>query len=147
MSSTVPDELYYSKNHEWAHVDENLVTVGLTEFRLNQMGEILFFDLPEEGRNVRPSEVFFTMESVKLTHDFLSPVTGTVVEVNQSLLDNPSLVNDDSFNEGWIVRIEMDNEKDLSALMRGPEYRALIGAKAQSPNLVDADFRTESEIG
>ena len=133
---TVPDELYYSKSHEWAQIDENLVTVGLTDFRLNQMGEVLYLDLPEEGKNVTHGEDFFSLESVKEIHDFVSPVTGTIIEINYSIFDNPGLLNDDPYNSGWIVKIEMDNINDLATLMRAEEYKKQIGmptSKIQRP--------------
>jgi glycine cleavage system H protein len=129
----VSDEIYYARNGEWIQVDENLVTVGLTDFRLYQLGEVLFLDLPEAGKLVHQGEDFFSIESAKVIHDFVSPVTGTIIEVNHSLYDNPDVLNDDPFNEGWIIRIEMENEKDLATLMRAGEYRQHIGLKIGSP--------------
>ncbi|MES2802627.1 MAG: glycine cleavage system protein GcvH [Bdellovibrionota bacterium] len=133
MNFKVSDEIYYARNGEWIQVDENLVTVGLTDFRLYELGEVLFLDLPEEGKLVRQGEDFFSIESAKLIHDFVSPVTGTIIEVNQSLYDNPDVLNDDPFSEGWIIKIEMENEKDLATLMRSVEYRQHIGLKIASP--------------
>lgn len=126
MNLTVPPELYYTKNHEWASVDENVVTVGLTGYRLNEIGEVLFLDLPEDGKTVRQDEPFSTIEGVKVIHDFISPVTGTILEVNEALLEDPAKLNDDPYNEGWLVKIEMDSEKDLAKLIRAPEYRKYI---------------------
>lgn len=127
----VPEELYYSNHHEWALVDENLVTVGLTGYGLHLLGEVLYLDFPEEGKNVNREGFFLTIESTKMTHDMVSPVRGTIIEVNQALLDNPGLMNDDPFNQGWIVKIEMDDEKDLASLMRATAYRSLIGVRAE----------------
>ena len=124
------EEFYYSQNGEWVQVDENLVTVGLTDFRLHQLGEVLFLDLPEEG---------------KLIHDVVSPVTGTIIEVNQYLYENPDVLNDDPFNQGWIIKIEMENEKDLATLMRSAEYRKQIGLKTsslQSPEFLEQTVRS-----
>ena len=136
-------ELYYSDTHEWAHVDESLVTIGLTAFRLGQLGEILFLDLPDEGKPVARGESFFSIESVKRIHDFASPVTGTLVEVNQLLFENPSILNDDPYNEGWIIRVEMDNEKDLATLVRSTEYNQRISlvSKPVAPELSQFELR------
>jgi glycine cleavage system H protein len=129
MSYILPEELYYSKTHEWIHVDENLVTVGLTEFALNDLGEVLYVDLPDEGQNATIGQTFCSVESVRKIHDFVCPVNGTVLEVNTSLLDNPNQLNDDPLGEGWLFRIEMDNERDLASLLRSREYRELIEPK------------------
>jgi len=146
MNYVTSEEFYYSQNGEWVQVDENLVTAGLTDFRLNQLGEILFLDLPEAGKLVRQGEVFFSIESVKLIHDFASPVTGTIIEVNQDLYDNPNIMNDDPFNDGWIIKIEMGNENDLAILMRSAEYRQQIGLKTwslQSTGFFEQTLRCE----
>lgn len=137
MKFKVSDEIYYTRNGEWIQVEENLVTVGLTDFRLHELGEVLFLDLPEEGKLVHQGEDFFSIESAKVIHDFVSPVTGTIIEVNQSLWDNPDALNDDPFNEGWIIKIELENEKDLATLMRSAEYRQHIGLKIASPHKTD----------
>src|ERR1035438_4276297 len=105
MNFLVPEELFYTKNHEWLNVDETLVTLGLTDFRVDQLGEILFLDLPDEGDTVNLGQIFSSIESVKAIHDFVSPVSGTVIEVNHAVYDEPGALNDDPFNEGWIVRI------------------------------------------
>lgn len=122
----VPDEPYYTKDHEWALVDENLVTVGITEYAQNSLGEIVYVELPEAGQKVTQNESFGVVESVKAVSDLLAPVSGTVIEVNENINENPGSINDDSMNEGWLVKIEMDTEKELANLMRAPEYRKLI---------------------
>ncbi|MBK8201840.1 MAG: glycine cleavage system protein GcvH [Bdellovibrionales bacterium] len=122
----IPEENYYTKEHEWAQVDENVVTVGVTEFAQDQLGEIVYVELPEEGAKVTQGEPFGVIESVKAANDLYAPVSGTVIEVNASLGDAPGTINDDPMNEGWMVRIEMDTEKELANLMRAPDYRKLI---------------------
>lgn len=122
----VPEENYYTKDHEWAYVDENIVTVGITEFAQDQLGEIVYVDLPDEGGKVTQNESFGVVESVKAASDLLSPVSGTVIEVNESLMDELGKLNDDPMNEGWMVKIEMDTEKELANLIRAGEYRKLI---------------------
>ncbi len=122
----IPEDYYYSKDHEWAQVDENIVTVGITEFAQNSLGEIVYVELPEEGQKVTQGEPFGVVESVKAVSDLIAPVSGTVIEINQPLGDDPAVLNDDPINDGWLVRIEMDSEKELANLMRAPEYRKLI---------------------
>ncbi len=129
MAFHLPEDYYYTKEHEWAQVDENIVTVGITEFAQDQLGEIVYVELPEEGQKISQNQSFGVIESVKAVSDLFSPVSGTVIEVNTSLSDDPSVLNDDPINEGWLVRIEMDSEKELANLMRSPEYRKLINEK------------------
>lgn len=127
MSSfNVPEEYYYTKDHEWAQVDENVVTVGITEYAQDTLGEVVYVELPEEGQKVTQGEPFGVVESVKAVSDLVAPVSGTVIEVNMSMMDNPGTLNDDPMNDGWLIRIEMDTEKELANLMRAPDYKKLI---------------------
>jgi glycine cleavage system H protein len=125
----IPDDFYYTKEHEWAQVDENIVTVGITQFAQEQLGEIVYLDLPEEGSKYSQGETFGVIESVKAASDLYSPVSGTVIEVNMGLLEDMSQINDDPMNTGWLIRIEMETEKELANLIRAPEYRKLISDK------------------
>ncbi|PIS11761.1 MAG: glycine cleavage system protein H [Bdellovibrio sp. CG10_big_fil_rev_8_21_14_0_10_47_8] len=122
----IPEDYYYTKDHEWAQVDENIVTVGITEFAQNSLGEVVYVELPEEGQKVSQGEPFGVVESVKAVSDLYAPVSGTVIEINQSLNDDPAVLNDDPINQGWMIRIEMDTEKELANLMRAPDYKKLI---------------------
>ncbi|MCX7674790.1 MAG: glycine cleavage system protein GcvH [Bdellovibrionaceae bacterium] len=125
----VPEDYYYTKDHEWAQADENVVTVGITEYAQQSLGEIVYVELPEEGQKVTQGEPFGVVESVKAVSDLYAPVSGTVIEVNQSLLENPAVLNDNPMMDGWLIRIELDNEKELANLLRAPDYRKLIQAK------------------
>lgn len=129
MVGRIPEDNYYTKDHEWAQVDENIVTVGITEFAQNQLGEVVYVELPEEGQKVTQNQPFGVVESVKAVSDLFSPVSGTVIEVNTSLVDDPAPINDDPMNDGWLIRIEMDTEKELAQLMRAPDYKKLIADK------------------
>jgi len=129
MSYQLPEDFYYTKDHEWAQVDENIVTVGITEFAQEQLGEVVYVELPEEGAKVNQGESFGVVESVKAASDLYSPVSGTVIEVNSGLLEDPSPLNDDPMNEGWLIRIEMDSEKELANLLRVADYKKLISEK------------------
>jgi glycine cleavage system H protein len=129
MSYQLPEDFYYSKDHEWAQVDENIVTIGITEFAQEQLGEIVYVELPEEGAKVNQGESFGVVESVKAASDLYAPVSGTVIEVNTALIEDPNGLNDDPMNDGWLIRIEMDSEKELANLIRVPEYKKLIAEK------------------
>jgi glycine cleavage system H protein len=129
MSYQLPEEYYYTKDHEWAQVDENIVTIGITEFAQEQLGEVVYVELPEEGAKVNQGESFGVVESVKAASDLYAPVSGTVIEVNMGLGDDPAGLNDDPMNDGWLIRIEMDSEKELANLMRVPDYKKLIAEK------------------
>lgn len=129
MAYRIPEDNYYTKEHEWAQVDENIVTVGITEFAQTQLGEVVYVELPEEGQKVTQNQPFGVVESVKAVSDLYSPVSGTVIEVNNALVDDPAPLNDDPMNDGWLVRIEMDTEKELAQLMRAGDYKKLIAEK------------------
>ena len=122
----IRDDYYYTKDHEWAQVDENIVTVGITEYAQKALGEIVYIEFPEEGQKVTQNEPFGVVESVKAVSDLFAPVSGTVIEVNTGLLEDPGPINDDPANDGWLIRIEMDSEKELVNLIRAPEYIKLI---------------------
>ena len=122
----IPEDFYYTKDHEWAQVDENIVTVGITDYAQSNLGEVVYVELPEEGQKVTQNEPFGVVESVKAVSDLYSPVTGTVIEVNSPLLETPGSINDDPMEEGWLIRIEMDSERELANLMKAADYKSLI---------------------
>jgi len=121
----IPENLRYTKEHEWALVEDDLATVGITDYAQSELGDIVFVELPEVGDEVKALESFGTIEAVKTVADLYSPASGTVEEVNEALRDNPELVNHDPYGEGWMIKIrfsEMPEEDLLSA----EEYRQLI---------------------
>jgi len=122
-SLNVPTELFYTKNNEWLAVDENVVTFGITESAAQVLGEILYVDLPEEGSRINMGSQFASLESVKGIMDLIAPFSGTVLDVNLRLLEDPALICDDAYGEGWLFTAELDNEKDLASLMRHSEYK------------------------
>ena len=126
MTHKVPEDLYYTKEHEWAYVDENIVTVGVTSYAQENLGEIVYAELPDEGQKVTQNEPFGVIESVKAVSDLYAPVSGTVIETNEGLMDKPGILNDDPWNDGWLIRIEMDTEKELASLIKAGEYKKLI---------------------
>ena len=122
-----PEDLLYTKEHEWVSREEgNRVTVGITQHAQKELGEVVFVDLPEKGKSLSAEEVFGSVESVKAVSDLYTPVSGTIQEVNTSLLDAPEKINEDVYGEGWMVRIEMSNPAELDSLMDLPHYEKYL---------------------
>ncbi len=123
----VPAELKYTKDHEWAKLDGDIVTVGITEYAQGELGDVVFVELPEAGDSVEKEETFGTIEAVKAVADLFSPVSGEVVEANEALGDTPEIVNTDPYGDGWMVKIKLSNPDDWDTLMSAEAYEELIG--------------------
>lgn len=119
-----PDDLRYSKEHEWVRADDGKATIGITSFAADELGDIVFIELPEAGAKLTQFGTFGVVESVKAVSDLYSPVSGTVVEVNEALRDAPELLNSDPFGEGWIARVELGDAAELEGLMDADAYAA-----------------------
>lgn len=122
-----PENVKYSSDHEWVRVEGNEAYVGITDFAQDELGEIVYVDVATEGETLEKGEVFGSIEAVKTVSDLLMPVGGEVLEVNAQLDDAPELVNKDPFGEGWIIKIAVQNEADLSDLMSAEAYKEFIG--------------------
>ena len=121
----VPNDLYYAKTHEWLKIDENIATVGITDFAQNQLSDITFVELPDVGREVEAGDEVAVVESVKAASDIYSPVAGTIVEVNGDLEDSPDMINASPYDAGWLFKIELRKEEDVDNLMSAEEYAEL----------------------
>ena len=121
-----PDDLRYSREHEWARVEGDRVTIGITEYAQGELGEIVYVELPEVGAEVEHMETFGTVESVKAVSDLYAPVSGEVIEVNEALEDEPGLINTDSYGDGWMVVVEMSDPDELADMMTAEEYATFI---------------------
>jgi len=129
MSADYPNDLKYTKEHEWARpVDggNKVVTVGITKFAVDSLGDITQVDLPDEGEEIRKDTVFGTVESVKAVSDLFAPCSGKVVKVNSPLTDAPEMVNEDCYDEGWMIQVELKDPKELDGLMSSTEYEAYL---------------------
>ena len=126
MSDKYPDDLRYTKEHEWARVEGNMVTVGITRFAVESLGDITQIDLPKEGETIRKDSVFGSVESVKAVSDLFAPASGKVVKVNNPLSDSPGDVNEDCYDEGWMIVIEAADLKELDGLMDTDQYVAYL---------------------
>ena len=122
----IPTELIYSKEHEWLRVEENVATIGITDYAQEELGDIVNVELPDEEDEVQKDEAFGAVESVKASSEVFAPVTGKVVEVNEPLLDSPETINEDPYDEGWMIRIEMKDSSELDTLMDAAAYEAYI---------------------
>ncbi len=118
----IPDDLFYSREDEWARLDHNRVTIGITDYAQQQLGDIVFVDLPEVGRALDRGEPFGVIESVKAVSDLFAPVTGEVVEVNTGLADAPDGVNADCYGDGWLLVVEVTDATELEQMLGPADY-------------------------
>jgi glycine cleavage system H protein len=125
---TVPAELRYTKDHEWVRVDGDEATIGITAYAADQLGDIVFVELPESGRELRQFATFGVVESVKAVSDLFAPLSGEVTGSNDALTGSPELVNSDPYGEGWMVRIRLTEQGELEDLLEADAYDALIAA-------------------
>ncbi len=122
----VPDDLRYSPDHEWVRVEGQAITLGITDYAQDALGDVVFVDVPEVGATVTSGGTFSEVESTKSVSDIYAPVSGTISEVNADLADSPELLNDDPYGDGWICRIDLADASELDSLLDADGYRALI---------------------
>ncbi|PST85252.1 glycine cleavage system protein H [Pedobacter yulinensis] len=123
-----PSELKYTKDHEWVKVEGNEATIGITDFAQRELGDIVYVDINTVGEEVAKEAVFGTVEAVKTVSDLFMPVSGTVLEVNAELNNNPELVNSDPYGQGWMVKVSLSDLTDVDALLSADAYQTLVGA-------------------
>lgn len=121
-----PEDLYYSQEHNWVRLTGNRGTVGITDFAQQEMGEILYTELPDEGSQIEQGDIFGTLESSKTVAELFSPVSGEVISINKDLEEEPSLVNDDPYGKGWLMVLELDDPSDLQELFSAVEYEDFL---------------------
>ncbi|MBT9253646.1 MAG: glycine cleavage system protein GcvH [Brockia lithotrophica] len=122
-----PAELKYSTEHEWVRVEGNLARVGITDYAQSELGDVVYVDLPEVGTEIQKGSVFGSVESVKAVSDLYAPVSGRVVEVNESLKDAPERINSSPYGDGWMIVVEMRDPAELAELLDADAYRAHVG--------------------
>ena len=118
----IPENLLYSKDHEWLSRDDDVVTLGITDYAQHELGDVVFVELPEIGQSLSAEDAFGSLEAVKAVSEAFTPVAGEVTEVNESLLDAPEKVNSDPYGEGWIIRLRLQDPSQLDGLMSPEEY-------------------------
>ena len=121
-----PEDLKYTRDHEWARIKGNRVTVGITDFAQDQLGDVVYVELPDVGDVVKKGEAFGVVESTKAVSDLFAPVSGKVVEVNDPLADAPETVNEDPYEEGWMIVVEVADPKDLGDLLDPATYQKFV---------------------
>ena len=124
--ASYPDDLKYHPEHDWARVDGDVATLGITWYAQDQLGEVVFFDPPEVGATLTKDSPYAEVESVKAVSDVIAPVSGEIVEVNEALKDSPEQINEDSYGEGWLVRVRLSDPSELDSLMDAESYRASL---------------------
>lgn len=121
-----PKDLCYTKEHEWARIDGNIVTVGITDYAQDSLGDVVYLELPADGAGVTKDETFGVVESVKAVSDLYSPISGTVMEINDALVDSPEVINDDPYGDAWMLKVEMSNPSELKELLTADEYKKYV---------------------
>lgn len=122
-----PENLKYTKDHEWVLIEGNTATIGITDFAQGELGDIVYVEIETEGETLAREEVFGTVEAVKTVSDLFMPLSGKVLEINPNLEANPESVNTDAYGSGWMIKISIDNTAELNDLLDSTAYKALIG--------------------
>ncbi|MDI3320272.1 glycine cleavage system protein GcvH [Pinibacter soli] len=122
-----PDNLRYTKDHEWVSLSGNVATVGITDFAQSELGDIVFVEVETVGKALGTGEIFGTVEAVKTVSDLFLPVAGTITELNPALAGSPELVNTDPYGEGWMIKMTVSNPAEVDALMDAAGYKAIVG--------------------
>jgi len=128
--SNIPENLRYSKDHEWVGVDGDVATIGITDYAQHSLGDVVYIDMPRVGDKFATHEAFGSVESVKAVSEIFTPVAGEVVEVNDGLNDTPEAVNNDPYETGWMVKVKMDNPGEADAMLSAVEYEEFLSANA-----------------
>ena len=140
-----PEGLKYSKEHEWVLVEGNIATIGITEYAQEELGDIVYVELPEVGEKIVKDDPFGAVESVKAVSDIYAPVSGAVLEINDVLPDNPETINDDPYGDGWMIRVELSDKDDLKDLMDEDEYGEYVAQQKEDGDDDEDDESDEEE--
>jgi glycine cleavage system H protein len=124
----IPENLKYTKDHEWIKVEGDTATVGITDYAQGELGDIVFVEIETEGENLEKEEVFGTIEAVKTVSDIFMPISGEVVEVNPKLEDSPEIVNKDPYGEGWLIKVKLSDSSEVDDLLDASKYKEIIEA-------------------
>ncbi|HEX6047391.1 MAG TPA: glycine cleavage system protein GcvH [Pyrinomonadaceae bacterium] len=129
--ANVPEDLHYSKDHEWIRVDGNEAIIGITDYAQNSLGDVVYVELPKAGDKFSASESFGSVESVKAVSEVFTPVSGAITRINESLADAPEAVNSDPYGDGWMIRVEMSNPREVDSLLTAAEYEDFTKAESE----------------
>jgi glycine cleavage system H protein len=123
----LPDNLKYTKDHEWVRVEGNVATVGITDFAQGELGDIVFVEIETEGETLGTGDVFGTVEAVKTVSDLFMPLSGEIIEVNEELENQPEIINSDPYEKGWMIKIKIDNAEEIEELLSVDSYKEITG--------------------
>ena len=140
-----PEDLRYHEGHAWVRQEGDEATIGVTQYAADEMGEVIFAELPEEGTEVERDEVFGNIESAKAVEDLTAPVSGTVLRRNEAVLDTPETINEDPYGEGWLIVVRMEDETTLDTLLTSAEYRAHIDEAEEAEEEEEVEGEEEEE--
>jgi glycine cleavage system H protein len=129
--STYPDDCLYTKSHEWVRIEGATATIGITDHAQQELGEVVFVDLPDVGELFDAGQEFGTIESVKAVSEVFLPIAGEIVEINKTLADEPGAVNEDAFGDGWLVKVKVTSDGDLSGLLSAAAYEKFVEEEAK----------------
>jgi len=129
--ANVPEDLHYSKDHEWVRADGNIATIGITDYAQNSLGDVVYVELPKPGDEFATNESFGSVESVKAVSEVFTPVAGEVIEINQELNDAPEKVNSDPYGEGWMIKVRMATPGEVDSLLTAAEYEDFTKAETE----------------
>jgi glycine cleavage system H protein len=129
--ANVPEDLHYSKDHEWVRVEGDVAIVGITDYAQNSLGDVVYLELPKAGEEFAANESFGSVESVKAVSEMFSPVSGKVAEVNEALNDEPEKVNGDPYGEGWMIKVRMSSPGEVDSLLTAAEYEDFTKAETE----------------
>ena len=129
--ANVPEDLHYSKDHEWVRVEGDEAIIGITDYAQNSLGDVVYVELPKAGDEFAANEPFGSVESVKAVSEVFSPLAGAVVRINESLADEPETVNSDPYGEGWMIRVKMANPGEVDSLLTAAEYEDFTKAESE----------------
>lgn len=131
MNYEVPDDIFYTKEHEWARREGDNIIVGISAYAQDSLGDIVFVELPKIGEELSQNDTFGVVESVKAVSDLFSPVSGKVVEINETVTETPELINQDPYGDGWLIKLSMGDDSELHNLMSATEYEEYLGKEAK----------------
>ena len=129
--ANVPEDLHYSKDHEWVRVDGGEAIIGITDYAQNSLGDVVYVELPKAGDSFSASESFGSVESVKAVSEVFTPISGAIARINESLADEPEKVNSDPYGEGWMIRVLMSNPGEVDSLLTAAEYEDFTKAESE----------------
>ncbi|CAN5563585.1 glycine cleavage system protein GcvH [soil metagenome] len=131
MANKIPENLHYSKDHEWVKVDGEMATIGITDYAQHALGDVVYVELPSVGDKFESHEAFGSVESVKAVSEIFTPIAGEIVEANDGLNDNPEAVNNDAYGEAWMIKVKMNNPLEADAMLSAVEYEEYLSETEQ----------------